>query len=87
MQGPFCDINIGVNGKFHYKLFSKVLSNRCDFFREPVLQHISVEAPTIRNEKDSMQLKEKFSEMVKVYYWLSKGGNFDAKQFKQPAKS
>ena len=36
----------------------------------------------IRNEKSSIQLKEKLLEMVKVYYWfISKGDNFDAKQF------
>ena len=40
-----------------------------------MLPYILIEAPAIRNEKSSIQLKEKFSEMIKVYYWfMSKGG-------------
>ena len=36
----------------------------------------------IRNEKRSIQFKGKLSEMVKIYYcFISKGGNFDVKQF------
>ena len=47
------------------------------FFRtdENIFIHILIEVPTIRNEKKSpIQLKEKLSE-------ISKGGNFDTKQF------
>ena len=44
-----------------------------------MLPHNLIEAPTIRNEKSSIQLKEKLSEMSKIYYWfISKGGNFNA---------
>ena len=79
VKGPFCDINNhGFNGKFYYKLFVSIGF----FFHQPVLPHISIEAPMICDEKSSIILKEKLSEMVKVYYWfISKGGNFDAKQF------
>ena len=79
---PFCDINNSFNGKSNYKLFDICFSNRWDFFHQPVLPHISTEAPTIRNEKRLIQCKKKLSEMVKVYDWfISKGGNFEAKQF------
>ena len=59
VQGPFCDINNGFNGKSHNKLFGIFLSNRWDFFHKPVLPHISIEAATIRNDKRSIQLKKK----------------------------
>ena len=78
----FCDINNGFNGKSHYKLLAIFLSNRWHFSHQPVLPHISIEVPTIHYEKSSIQLKEKLSELVKAYYWfISKGGNFDAKKF------
>ena len=36
----------------------------------------------IGNERSLIQSKEKLSEMVKIYYcFISKGDNFDAKQF------
>ena len=71
---PFCDINNSFNGKSNYTLFDIFLSNRWDFLHQPMLPYISTEAPTIRNEK--------LSEMIKVYDWfISKGGNIDAKQF------
>ena len=53
------------------------ITNRLPFFFstdgmfftwQPMLPHISVEAPAIRNQKSSIQLKEKISDMVKVCY-------------------
>ena len=51
-----------------------------DLFHQPMLPHISIEAPTIRNAKKFGTIKGKqLGKKVKVYYWfISKGVNFDA---------
>ena len=60
-QCPFCDINNGVNGNSNYKLIVIFILNRRDVFHQPVMPHISSEAPMIRNEKKFDTIKGKAS--------------------------
>ena len=74
----FCDINNGFNGNSHYNLTGIDVI----FFQQPVLLYITIEAPTIRNEKSLIRFQKwlKFTIGLFLREVISMQSNFNSLQ-------